>query len=124
MKHIFATLAILALALAVGCHAQVPLPGGTTQAVGFNVFREASGGAFAQINTALITPLTYTDLSVEAAAAYEYAAASVDAQGEQSVYSNIASATIPATGSYKVVLTWNAPLAGSAATLGTLTATS
>ena len=124
MKRIFATLAILALGLAAGCHAQVALPGGTTQAVGFNVFREASGGSFAQINSGVIAALTYTDLSVQAATTYDYVATSVDAQGAQSVYSNTASAAIQATGSYKVVLTWNAPLAGSAATLGTLTATS
>lgn len=63
---------------------------------GYNVYRRAGTGAYgAKLNAALVTGLTYTDLTVQAGAAYFYIVRSVDAAGTESLNSNEVTATIP-----------------------------
>jgi|ERR1019366_6882632 hypothetical protein len=68
--------------------------GGTP--VGYNVFRgTSSGGPYEIINTALEASTNYTDNTVVAGTTYYYVASAVNAQGEESAYSNIVKAAIP-----------------------------
>jgi len=69
---------------------------GDETAVGYNVYRgTAKDGPFREINTALDSSTDYTDSSVVAGATYYYKTTAVNAQGEQSGYSNITEAVIP-----------------------------
>jgi hypothetical protein len=69
---------------------------GSSSAVGYNVFRSASsGGPFQQINSALDSSTNYTDSTVAAGMTYYYVTTEVNAQGQQSAYSNMAEAVIP-----------------------------
>ncbi|HTR24193.1 MAG TPA: choice-of-anchor D domain-containing protein [Terriglobales bacterium] len=71
------------------------LPGDENYA-GFNVYRATTqGGPYSKINSQLDTISSYTDSEVAGGATYYYAATEVDAQGEESAYSNIAVVTIP-----------------------------
>ena len=65
-------------------------------AVGYNVYRgNAKAGPFEEINTALESATNYTDNTVVGGATYYYVTTAVNAQGEQSGYSNLAEAVIP-----------------------------
>jgi fibronectin type 3 domain-containing protein len=65
-------------------------------AVGYNVYRSnAKAGPFEQINNALDASTNYTDDTVVAGATYYYATNAVNAQGDQSGYSNIVEAVVP-----------------------------
>jgi hypothetical protein len=65
-------------------------------AVGYNLYRGTSnGGPYSQINTALDASTTYTDSTVVAGTTYYYVATEVDAQGQESAYSNVGQAVIP-----------------------------
>jgi len=69
---------------------------GDATAVGYNVLRgKAAAGPFHQINTALDSTTDYTDATVAAGATYYYVTTAVNAQGEQSSYSNVTEAVIP-----------------------------
>ncbi|MGB8009118.1 MAG: choice-of-anchor D domain-containing protein [Terriglobales bacterium] len=69
---------------------------GDANAVGYNVFRgSAKAGPFDQINTSLDSSTSYTDDSVVAGTTYYYVTTAVNAQGEQSAYSNVAKAVVP-----------------------------
>jgi hypothetical protein len=69
-------------------------PGGSP--VGYNVFRgTVSGGPYEQINTALDASTNYTDNTVASGTTYYYVATAVNAEGQQSGYSNIGEAVIP-----------------------------
>jgi phosphohistidine swiveling domain-containing protein len=69
---------------------------GDATAVGYNVLRgKAAAGPFQQINTALDSTTDYTDSTVAAGATYYYVTTAVNAQGEQSGYSNVTEAVIP-----------------------------
>ena len=72
---------------------------GTYPIAGYNVFRAPSSNptAYVQINTALLTALTFTDAAVSNSAIYVYAITAVDSQGNQSAYSTAATATIPSS---------------------------
>ncbi len=112
MKRIFATLTILALALAAGCHAQSALPAATAFQVnltwqapasspdpvaGYDVLRAPSGStSYLVLNAALIALSAYTDPSVSAGQTYDYIVESVDAKGVTSTPSNMAAASVPA----------------------------
>lgn len=69
---------------------------GDGNAVGYNVYRgTADGGPYNQINTALDTATNYTDYTVVSGTTYYYVATEVNAQGQESGYSNVGQAVIP-----------------------------
>jgi hypothetical protein len=68
----------------------------TSTVAGYNVYRgTVSGGPYAKINSSLVTTLSYTDSTVQSGTTYYYVTTAVDSSGDESVYSNEASATIP-----------------------------
>jgi len=69
---------------------------GDGNAVGYNVYRgTASGGPYQEINTALDASTNYTDSTVVSGSTYYYATTEVNAQGQESAYSNVVKAVIP-----------------------------
>jgi len=68
----------------------------TSQVVGYRVYRrEASVSSFSALNGTAIASLTYDDATVSSGATYYYVVTAVDASGNESVYSNEATAVIP-----------------------------
>ncbi len=68
----------------------------STAIAGYNVYRgTASGGPYAQINSAVVTASGFTDLSVLSGTTYFYVVTTVDTGGLESVFSNEVSATAP-----------------------------
>ena len=64
--------------------------------VGYNVYRgTTSGGPYAQINSGLDGSNNYSDDSVASGTTYYYVATEVNAEGQESAYSNVAKAVIP-----------------------------
>jgi len=64
--------------------------------VGFNIYRSTvDGGPYTKLNSQLDPSPAYTDTTVENGMTYYYCATEVDAEGQESAYSNIAEATIP-----------------------------
>lgn len=72
---------------------------GTYPIAGYNVYRAPSSAPtqYVQINTALLTALTFTDGAVSNSSTYYYAVKAVDTQGNQSGYSTPATAAIPSS---------------------------
>lgn len=69
---------------------------GDGSAVGYNIYRgTVQGGPYQEINTALDASTNYTDYTVVSGATYYYVATEVNAQGQESGYSNIGMAQIP-----------------------------
>jgi hypothetical protein len=69
---------------------------GSSGVTGYNVFRSSvSGGPYAQINSALEPTPAFTDSSVVAGQTYYYVTTAVNGSGEQSAYSNQATAVVP-----------------------------
>lgn len=69
---------------------------GDGRAVGYNVYRgSAAGGPYQISNTALDASTNYTDDSVVSGTTYYYVVTKVNAQGEESSYSNVTKAVIP-----------------------------
>jgi hypothetical protein len=65
--------------------------------VGFNVFRgTAQAGPFSQINSVLDSSTNYTDDTVASGTTYYYVTTAVNSEGEQSSYSNVTEAVVPA----------------------------
>jgi hypothetical protein len=63
---------------------------------GYNVFRgTVQGGPYQQINTALDASTNYTDNTVVGGTTYYYVTTEVNAQGQESGYSNVAEAAVP-----------------------------
>jgi len=63
---------------------------------GYNVYRSTvSGSGYVRLNSSLVSGLTYTDSTVQSATTYYYVTTAVDASGNESPYSNEASATAP-----------------------------
>ena len=63
---------------------------------GYNVYRTLSGGtSYQQINPSELTQASYEDTSVQTGQIYDYIVESVDAEGNTSAPSNMASVTIP-----------------------------
>jgi len=63
---------------------------------GYNVYRSTtSGTGYLKINNSLLSGLTYADASVQGGTTYFYVATAVDTNGNESGYSNEASAVIP-----------------------------
>jgi len=69
---------------------------GDGNAVGYNVYRgTANGGPYQIINNALDASTSYTDETVASGTTYFYVVTEVNAEGQQSAYSNVAKAVIP-----------------------------
>jgi hypothetical protein len=68
----------------------------TTSVAGYNVYRSTvSGSSYAKMNASPVGGVSYADSSVQSGQTYYYVATSVDASGNESVYSNEVSAVIP-----------------------------
>jgi len=68
----------------------------TSTVVGYNVFRSTtSGGPYTLLTSSPVASTTYTDSTVQAGVTYFYVVTAVDSSGNESVYSNQASATVP-----------------------------
>jgi hypothetical protein len=68
----------------------------TSTVSGYNIYRgTVSGGPYTKINASLAAILTYTDSTVQSGTTYFYVTTAVDSSGDESVFSNGASATIP-----------------------------
>jgi Abnormal spindle-like microcephaly-assoc'd, ASPM-SPD-2-Hydin/Cep192 domain 4/HYDIN/CFA65/VesB-like, Ig-like domain len=68
----------------------------TSTVAGYNVYRSTvSGTSYARVNGSLVTNLNYTDSTVQSGTTYYYVTTAVDSSGNESVYSNQVSATIP-----------------------------
>jgi hypothetical protein len=69
---------------------------GGGQPVGYNVYRGAvSSGPYTMINTSLDSSTNYTDSTVVSGTTYYYVTTEVNAQGQESGYSNVVKAVIP-----------------------------
>jgi fibronectin type 3 domain-containing protein len=63
---------------------------------GYNVYRTPSGSSSYQLlNSSVVTQAAYVDSSVQSGQTYNYIVKSVDASGNTSIPSNMASAVIP-----------------------------
>ena len=63
---------------------------------GYNVYRSTvSGSSYTKINSSLVTVLNYTDSNVQSGTTYFYVTTAVDSTGNESGFSNEASAPIP-----------------------------
>jgi hypothetical protein len=68
----------------------------TSTVSGYNVYRSTtSGTGFTKLNSALLTNVNYTDTTVQDGATYYYVTTSVDSSGNESGYSNQATAVVP-----------------------------
>jgi len=64
--------------------------------VGYEVYRSSSGSTpYQLINSSLDAQTSFTDSAVQSGSTYEYYVTTVDAEGAQSVPSNIAEVTVP-----------------------------
>jgi hypothetical protein len=64
--------------------------------VGYNVYRSTvSGGSYTKLNSTLVAALNYTDSTVQSGTTYYYVTTAIDSSGDESIYSNQASAAIP-----------------------------
>jgi len=78
---------------------------------GYNVLRSLSGaGAFAQVNSTLISSVSYTDTTVLNSTNYDYIVESADSAGVESAPSNIASVAVPSGSSPPVPIATVSPL--------------
>jgi len=63
---------------------------------GYNVYRgTTTGGPYTKVSPSLVAALTYMDTAVAAGQTYYYVTTAVDSSGNESVYSNQASAAVP-----------------------------
>jgi hypothetical protein len=70
--------------------------GSTSTVSGYNVYRSTtSGSSYTKINSALVTNVNYTDSTVQDGTTYYYVTTSVDSSGNESAYSNQATAVVP-----------------------------
>lgn len=68
----------------------------SSSVVGYNVYRAlVSNGPYTKLNSPIVTSTTYIDTTVVASQTYFYVGTSVDAAGDETLYSNPVSATIP-----------------------------
>ncbi|HZL67179.1 MAG TPA: LamG domain-containing protein, partial [Candidatus Limnocylindrales bacterium] len=69
---------------------------GSPGIAGYNAYRSmTSGGPYTKLNSSLISPTSYNDLTVQSGYTYYYVTTAVNNQGEESTYSNESSATVP-----------------------------
>ena len=63
---------------------------------GYNVYRSTvNGSGYTKLNPALVGSTSYDDTSVQSGTTYFYVATSVDSGGDESAFSNQATAIIP-----------------------------
>jgi fibronectin type 3 domain-containing protein len=63
---------------------------------GYNVYRSTtSGSGYAKVNGSLVAAVNYTDSTVQNGTTYYYVTTAVDGSGNESSYSNQATAVIP-----------------------------
>jgi fibronectin type 3 domain-containing protein len=68
----------------------------SSNVAGYNVYRSSVlNGPYTKLNSPLVTSTTYVDTTVLANQTYYYVATSVDSAGDETLYSNQVSATIP-----------------------------
>ena len=68
----------------------------SSSVVGYNVYRSTvSGSSYIKINPSVVSTLAYTDSTVQSSTTYYYVTTAIDSSGNESVYSNEVSATIP-----------------------------
>ena len=68
----------------------------TSTVAGYNVYRSTvSGGGYVRINSLLVSGLTYADSTVQNTTTYYYVTTAEDSSGNESVYSNEATAVVP-----------------------------
>lgn len=68
----------------------------TSTVTGYNVYRSTtSGSGYEKLNSSLVSGLNYTDSNVQSAITYYYVTTAVDGSGNESTYSNQATAAIP-----------------------------
>ena len=68
----------------------------SSSVAGFNVYRSTtSGGGYVKINGSLVPSMNYTDSAVQNGTTYFYVTTAVDGSGNESTFSNEASAAIP-----------------------------
>ena len=68
----------------------------TSTVSGYNVYRSTtSGGSYTKINSGLVTTVSYVDSTVQNGMTYYYVTTAVDSGGNESAYSNQATAVIP-----------------------------
>jgi hypothetical protein len=68
----------------------------TSAVSGYNVYRTTtSGSGYVKVNSSLLGALAYTDANLQSATTYYYVTTAVDSSGNESNYSNQASAVIP-----------------------------
>jgi hypothetical protein len=65
--------------------------------VGYDIYREVSGGSYQMVNTSVDDLTTYTDTGVQSGTECIYYVVSVDASGNQSTPSNVFTVTIPSS---------------------------
>ncbi len=68
----------------------------TSTVSGYNVYRTTvSGLQYARLTSSLVGGLAYTDMTVQNGITYYYVTTAVDANGNESTYSNVVSANVP-----------------------------
>jgi fibronectin type 3 domain-containing protein len=68
----------------------------TSTVTGYNVYRSTvSGRSYTKINSSLVAAVNYTDSMVQNGTTYYYVTTAVDSNGNESLYSNEASAVVP-----------------------------
>ncbi len=64
--------------------------------IGYNLYRGTqSGGPYAKLNSSPLSGTSYTDSNTVSGTTYYYVSTSLNADSQESQYSNEASATIP-----------------------------
>jgi fibronectin type 3 domain-containing protein len=91
------TISLLGTAVQPVSHsATLTLTPNSSNVAGYNVYRSSiSNGPYTKLNSPLVTSPTFIDSTVLANQTYYYVATSVDSAGDETVYSNQVSATIP-----------------------------
>jgi len=68
----------------------------SSSAIGYNLYRGTqSGGPYAKLNSSPLSATNYTDSNTSSGTTYYYVSTSVNAESQESEYSNQASVTIP-----------------------------
>lgn len=92
------TIALSGTGVAVSTHTvSLNWTASTSTVTGYNVYRSTTNGSgYAKINSAVVTGVSYTDAStLQSGTTYYYVTTAVDSSGNESTYSNTASAPIP-----------------------------